>query len=56
MKNLLARAHYDRLDVRDVALSRSLNSEYLSQIFIKADTLKMDGAQDARQSIFNSFV
>lgn len=43
LKNLLSRAHYDPIDIRDVALSRSLNSEYLSQIFIKTDTSKMDG-------------
>eukprot|EP00210_Caulerpa_lentillifera_P009606 g9163.t1 len=49
LKNLLSRAHFDPLEIRDVALSRSLNSEYLSQIFIKTDTSKMDAGFVGKQ-------
>ena len=35
-------AHFVRLTRRDVEMARSLNSDYLAQLFIRADTSKMD--------------
>ena len=36
-------AHFAQLNDRDEAMSRSLNSDYLDQLLIKADTSRLDG-------------
>ena len=36
-------AHFAQLNDRDEAMSRSLNSDYLDQLLIKADTSGLDG-------------
>jgi len=36
-------AHFSQLNDRDEAMSRSLNSDYLDQLLIKADTSGLDG-------------
>lgn len=35
-------AHYVEFTARDIAMSKSLNSDYLAQLYIRADTKKMD--------------
>ena len=35
-------AHYVEFSARDIAMSKSLNSDYLAQLYIRADTKKMD--------------
>ena len=35
-------AHYVEFTSRDIAMSKSLNSDYLAQLYIRADTKKMD--------------
>ena len=35
-------AHYAEFTGRDAAMSKSLNSDYLAQLYIKADTKSMD--------------
>ena len=35
-------AHYVEFTTRDIAMSKSLNSDYLAQLYIRADTKKMD--------------
>ena len=37
-------AHYVEFTARDIAMSKSLNSDYLAQLYIRADTKKMDKA------------
>ncbi|GMH42130.1 hypothetical protein BSKO_10049 [Bryopsis sp. KO-2023] len=39
---LMRKAQFFPLDSRDVALSKSLNMDYLSQLFIRGDTRKLD--------------
>ena len=39
---LHAQAHFLQLSARDDALSRSLNSDYLAQLYISPDTKNMD--------------
>ncbi|GIL76479.1 hypothetical protein Vretimale_6016 [Volvox reticuliferus] len=41
---LAQRAGYQRLTMRDVRLADSLNTDYLSQLFIKGSTRRLDGA------------
>lgn len=36
-------AHFAQLSDRDEAMSRSLNSDYLDQLLIRADTSRLDG-------------
>ncbi len=40
MKSL--QAHFAKFTGRDAAMSKSLNSDYLSQLYIRADTKSMD--------------
>ena len=35
-------AHFAKFTGRDAAMSKSLNSDYLSQLYIRADTKSMD--------------
>ncbi|KAK9815609.1 hypothetical protein WJX72_006739 [[Myrmecia] bisecta] len=42
LTTLLLKAHFIPFSARDVAMSRSLNSDYLDQLFIRADTKSMD--------------
>lgn len=35
-------AHFSKFTGRDAAMSKSLNSDYLSQLYIRADTKSMD--------------
>ena len=35
-------AHFGRFTGRDAAMSKSLNSDYLSQLYIRANTKSMD--------------
>lgn len=39
---LLVKAHFAKFTGRDAAMSKSLNSDYLSQLYIRADTKSMD--------------
>ncbi|KAL3150907.1 hypothetical protein ABBQ32_000658 [Trebouxia sp. C0010 RCD-2024] len=39
---LLEKAHFAKFTGRDAAMSKSLNSDYLSQLYIRADTKSMD--------------
>ncbi|DBA91526.1 TPA: hypothetical protein ACH3X1_003147 [Trebouxia sp. C0004] len=39
---LLVKAHFVKFTGRDAAMSKSLNSDYLSQLYIRADTKSMD--------------
>ena len=38
----MLQAHYAKFTGRDAAMSKSLNSDYLSQLYIRADTKSMD--------------
>lgn len=38
----MLQAHYAEFTGRDAAMSKSLNSDYLSQLYIRADTKSMD--------------
>lgn len=38
----LLQAHFAKFTGRDAAMSKSLNSDYLSQLYIRADTKSMD--------------
>ena len=38
----MLQAHFAKFTGRDAAMSKSLNSDYLSQLYIRADTKSMD--------------
>ena len=38
----MPQAHFAKFTGRDAAMSKSLNSDYLSQLYIRADTKSMD--------------